>query len=201
MENLRDKLAFVLGNLIMAGFFILGIYLIISVKSIFSIVAVVSMAVTCGIISGIFFYLLYIRKWADDFVDVIYSQSKKYKSLRPNILHIQGAIQREQYEEAREDLKAICEEYPYYMEAVFMLFNLYFEKLKDYENAYWLAKKFFDNKKAEKNIDFLFRYSDLLNLCQATDKNLELLKRELKKSQYSTHEKKMISLRIKHIEN
>lgn len=208
MKDLLNKIAFIIGNFIMAGFFIYGAYRLFSLQSVgggngaIMLEGVLTglIIIACGVSSGLLFYLLYIRKWTENFFDLIYSPNNKYKSLQPNILSILGLIQKEQYENAKEKLEKICQEHPLYSDAVFMLFNLYFEKLKDYESAYLIGRDFFSHKKTDKNIDFLFRYSDLLNLMEATDENLQLLQRELKKSHYSNHEKKMISLRIKYLQ-
>ncbi len=202
MKYLLDKIAFVLGNLLMAGIFVFGVYKMVTVKSLADAVVAGTAIAVCGVLSGILFYLLYIRHWVEGFWDIIFSPRRKYKSLLPNLSPIMGYIQAEKYDHAREDLEFICTNYPNFLNAYFMLFELYCDYYQDYDQAYLLGKKYFSSNKREVSdnlIKFVFRYADLLQSCELADECYDFLQQEYKKSVYSQHEKKMISLRLENM--
>lgn len=204
MRGLSNKIAFIFGNLLMIGLFSYGVYNFITVKSFADVILLACIIIICGILSGILFYILYVRHWVDNFGDFIYFPHTKYKHLKPNLSRIQGDINGEKYIQARVDLEKICEEYSDFFQAVFMLFNLYSEKFGEAEEACRLAENYFACSKRVRNdeqVIFLFRYADLLIQEGQKKKLLELLKREQKLSIYSKHDKLMIGRRIDNLIN
>lgn len=198
MFSEESKLVNIIVIVVALGFIVLGFYLAASGfrhGNIASSVGGLLGIMVCFAIAGTFLAPLISVSAGNWFGDFFFYRRIKLKKAPELIAPLEGLIREEKYTEAAEKIQAILFRDFMDITARELLFNLYYDHLKDKNKALEICLDYFNHPGHESNdktASLLLAMSDLLPEPQA----VEWLQKELKRGKYSKREKTVLETRL-----